>query len=100
MSRYWLAGTTAFAILAGVASPPIVGAAYADELPAIRCDVGAKIDGSIAGDARRKMNAAGYMKVSQLKKGCDSYWHGMAIKDGVATHVVLAPQGLVQSEGN
>jgi hypothetical protein len=99
MSRYWLAGTAAFVILAGVAFQPIVGTAYANDFRPIRCDVSAKIDGSIAADARRKMNAAD-MDVSELKKGCDNYWHGMAVKDGVATHVLLAPQGRVQSEGN
>lgn len=100
MMRYWLAGTAAFAILSGVAFLPTIGTAYAGDSDSVRCDVRDKIDGSIAADAQRKMNAAGYRQVSQLKKGCDSYWHGMAIKDGVATHVSLAPQGLVQSEGN
>jgi hypothetical protein len=100
MSRYRLAGMATVAILAGLASQPIVGTAYANDFRPIRCDVGAKIDGSVAADARRKMNVAGYMDVSELKKGCDNYWHGMAVKDGVATHVLLAPQGRVQSEGN
>ena len=100
MSRYWLAGTVAGALFIGVTSQSIVGPAYAEELPAIRCDENAKIDGSVAADAEKKMNAAGYTQVSQLKKGCDSYWHGMAIKDGAAVHVALTPQGVVRSEGN
>jgi hypothetical protein len=100
MIRYWLAGTAALAILSGVTPLQLVGAAYADDLPPIRCDASDKIDGSVAADAQKKMNAAGYQQVSGLKKGCDNFWHGMAIKDGVATHVSLSPQGLVQSEGD
>ena len=64
------------------------------------CGPGAKIDGSTATDARKKMEAAGYRKVSGLKKGCDNSWHGTAEKDGNAVQIVLNPQGLVLPEGD
>jgi hypothetical protein len=64
------------------------------------CGPGEKIDGSTATDARKKMEAAGYKKVSGLKKGCDNSWHGRAEKDGNEVHVVLNPQGLVLLEGD
>jgi hypothetical protein len=100
MIKYWLAGAAALAMFSGVTSLQMVGAAYADDLRPIGCDASDRIDGSSAADAQRKMNAAGYQQVSDLKKGCDNYWHGMAIKGGVATHVSLSPQGLVRSEGD
>jgi hypothetical protein len=64
------------------------------------CGPGEKIDGSTVTDARKKMEAAGYRKVSALKKGCDNSWHGKAEKDGNEVHVVLNPQGLVLPEGD
>jgi hypothetical protein len=64
------------------------------------CGPGEKIDGSTVADARKKMEAAGYRKVSGLKKGCDNSWHGTAEKDGNMVHVVLNPQGLVLPEGD
>jgi hypothetical protein len=100
MIRPWLAGAAAIAILVGGAPLQIVGFAHAGDLPVSRCEASDKIDGSSALDAQKKMNMAGYHQVSALKKGCDNYWHGMAVKDGVATHVSLAPSGLVRSEGN
>ena len=59
-----------------------------------------KIDGSTIADARKKIEQAGYKKVSGLRKGCDNSWHANAEKDGAATHVVLNPQGLVLPEGD
>jgi hypothetical protein len=64
------------------------------------CGPGEKVDGSTATDARKKMEAAGYRKVSALRKGCDNSWHGKAEKDGNEVHVVLNPQGLVLPEGD
>jgi len=100
MTKHWLVGLVAFTILSGVALLQTAGTAYADDLPPIGCEPTDKIDSSTAADAVKKMNAAGYTQVSQLKKGCDNWWHGMAVKDGVATHVSLSPQGLVRSEGD
>ena len=94
------AGAAVVAMLVGVASVPLVNRAHADDLPAIGCQASDKIDASTAADAAKKIEAAGYTQVAELKKGCDDWWHGVAIRDGVATHVSLSPQGLVRSEGN
>ena len=64
------------------------------------CDPGDKIDATTAGQARKKIEAAGYRKVGDLKKGCDNSWHGTAEKDGGRVHIVLNPQGLVLPEGD
>ena len=99
MTKFWLSGVAAFAIALGSGALPTIGVAYADEAPKIGCGADAKIDGSTAADAKKKIAAAGYTQVTQLKKGCDNFWHGRAIKDGVPTEVMLAPDGRVQSEG-
>jgi hypothetical protein len=64
------------------------------------CEPGDKIDGTTAVQARKKIEAAGYRKVGDLKKGCDNSWHGTAEKDGGRVHIVLNPQGLVLPEGD
>jgi hypothetical protein len=100
MIRPWFAGTAVIATVFCGTHLQIVGTAHASDLTQITCETSDRIDGSSAADARKKMNMAGYHHVSALKKGCDNYWHGMAVKDGAATHVSLAPTGLVQSEGD
>lgn len=62
------------------------------------CEPGEKIDASTADQARKKIEAAGYRKVRQLKKGCDNFWHAMAEKDGAPAAVALTPQGQVYPE--
>ena len=42
------------------------------------CEPGDKIDASTAAQARKKIEAAVYRKVGDLKKGCDNSWHGTA----------------------
>ena len=64
------------------------------------CEPGDKVDATTAAQARNKIEAAGYRKVGDLKKGCDNAWHGTAEKDGSRVHVVLNPQGLVLPEGD
>ncbi len=64
------------------------------------CEPGDKINSTTATQARKKIEAAGYHKVGDLKKGCDNSWHGTAEKDGGRVHVVLNPQGLVLPEGD
>jgi hypothetical protein len=71
-----------------------------DKMGASGCAPGDKIDGSTSDQARKKIEAAGYRKVSGLKKGCDNSWHGLAEKDGNPVHVVLNPEGLVLPEGD
>lgn len=58
-----------------------------------------KIDSSTWQQAKKKMQAAGYTDVHDLKKGCDNYWHGEALKSGQAVRIVLSPQGQVMEEG-
>jgi len=41
----------------------------------------------------------GLHQVRGLQKGCDNSWHGIAVKDGNESHVVLTPQGQVMREG-
>lgn len=64
------------------------------------CDPGTKIDKSTVNVARTVIQRAGYSKVQDLKKGCDNYWHGIAKKNGVETHVLMTPDGQVMTEGD
>lgn len=64
------------------------------------CEPTDKIDGSTVETARQKIEKAGYRHVRALKKGCDNFWHGNAVKDGKAVNIVLSPQGLVMVEGD
>ncbi len=64
------------------------------------CAPGDRVDRSTAADARKKIEAAGYRNVGNLKKGCDNAWHGVAVKDGESVHVVLNPEGKVLPEGD
>jgi hypothetical protein len=64
------------------------------------CMAGDKIDKTTATDAKKKIEAAGYAKVSGLMKACDNFWHGKAMKAGAAVNVVLSPQGEVMTEGD
>lgn len=66
-----------------------------------QCDPGTRLDKTTANDARKKMEAAGYRQVKDLKKGCDSAWHGRAVnRQGAAVDVVITPQGDVLLETN
>jgi hypothetical protein len=58
------------------------------------------VDGSTADDARRKIEAAGFTDVRELKKSCDNFWHGKAMLGGRAVNVVLTPGGKVMLESN
>ncbi|TDQ78482.1 YpeB-like protein with putative protease inhibitory function [Dongia mobilis] len=64
------------------------------------CTEGEVIDSSTPEDAKRKFEAAGYSNVVITSKGCDNFWHATAVKDGMPVNVVLAPDGLVLTEGN
>lgn len=66
-----------------------------------QCDPGTRLDKTTAADARKKMEAAGYRQVKDLKKGCDSAWHGRAVnKQGAPVDVMITPQGEVLLETN
>lgn len=67
---------------------------------AAACDAGVKIDASTAATAAKSIREADYKDVKGLKKGCDSYWHATASKDGVVRKISLSPQGVVTVEGN
>jgi len=64
------------------------------------CSVSDKIDNTTAEQTKHKILAAGYTNVADLKKGCDNYWHGVAVKDGAAVDVNVSPSGEVMTEGN
>lgn len=64
------------------------------------CEAGDRIDGSTADQAKHKIEAAGYSNVTGLQKGCDNYWHAVAMKDGASVGVVLSPKGEVMTEGS
>ena len=63
------------------------------------CSAGDRIDGTTADYAKGRFEAAGYAQVRDLTKGCDNFWHGRAIKDGVDVNVLLTPEGEVMQEG-
>jgi hypothetical protein len=62
------------------------------------CEAGDKVDKTTVEDTRKAIEKAGYRQVRQLKKGCDSFWHGTATKGGNAVAVVVSPQGEVMTE--
>jgi hypothetical protein len=92
-----LGKTMAAALLAAAAmtlapAPVPMRAAHA------ACEPGDKIDASTADQARKKIEAKGYRKVRDLKKGCDNVWHGTAEKDGAPVGIALTPDGQVYPE--
>jgi hypothetical protein len=64
------------------------------------CSPSDRIDGTTADQARHRIEQAGYSQVTGLTKGCDNYWHGIAIKDGSSVGVVVSPTGEVMKDGN
>ena len=62
------------------------------------CEPGEKIDKSTADDARKKLTKAGFPKLTDLKKGCDSFWHATALKGNDTLYLALSPQGEVMIE--
>lgn len=73
-------------------------AAPTTEVPGPGCQFGEVIDGSTADDARRKIEAAGFTDVRELKKSCDNFWHGKAALSGRPVNVALSPGGKVMLE--
>jgi hypothetical protein len=95
IKKNMVAVTALFALaLAGALSgAPIVGVAQAG------CMAGDRIDNTTADQAKRRIEAAGYRDVHDLKKGCDNYWHSTAMKDGQVVYVGVSPHGDVMREG-
>jgi hypothetical protein len=92
----WKAAAAAFFTLAVVAGSGGGAVRPADAA----CAAGDKIDSSTVASATKKIEAAGYSRVHELKKGCDNVWHAQAMKGGAATHVALTPSGQVYQEQN
>ena len=87
------------ALVAAVAFAVVPGAGGSSGAAQAACDPGDKIDNVTADQARRRIEAQGYTQVKMIRKGCDSYWHATAVKNGVGGRVVLSPQGQVMPEG-
>jgi hypothetical protein len=85
-------------LLTAVALATFAGSLSSPRPALAACEPGDRIDKSTADDARRKIQAAGYRNVRDLKKGCDNFWHASATKDGTQVFVVLSPQGEVVTE--
>jgi hypothetical protein len=94
----WKAMFFSAAVLIVLAATP--GSQIVNVARASGCEAGDRIDGSTAAEAKKKIESAGFQHVRDLKKGCDNYWHGIAVKDGVEGHVRLTPQREVTREGN
>ena len=93
-------GMGAAVVAAGLMiAPAILGPA---NLTAARaaCDPGDKIDATTAAQAKKRAEGAGFSQVRMDHKGCDSVWHGTAMKDGNAVHVAVMPSGEVTQEGD
>jgi hypothetical protein len=93
---YLKSGVVAAAAVAALSLLPvgsIVTAAHAG------CMAGDHIDNTTADQAKRRIEAAGYRGVHDLKKGCDNYWHSTAMKDGQVVYVGVSPQGQIIQEG-
>jgi hypothetical protein len=86
------------AVLAG--GPAAAQDSSGPAIPGPGCHFGEVVDGSTADDARRKIEAAGFADVYDLKKSCDNFWHGRATLGGRAVNVVLTPGGKVMLESN
>jgi hypothetical protein len=69
-------------------------------LPWIGCEAGTKIDASTADMAKQRSRMPGFRNMRDLKKRCDNFGRGKAIKDGVEGFVVLSPQGDIMPEGD
>ena len=60
----------------------------------------AKFDATTADQAKKKMEAAGYTRVTGLRKGYDAVWHAMASKGAGQVRIALTPDGKVFEEGD
>jgi len=83
-----------------LAAAPAVLPAFAQPQMRNNCAPEDKIDSSTLPQAKKKMEAAGYTKVQDLRKGCDNYWHATAMKGGSQVFIVLSPAGQVMQEGD
>ncbi len=56
------------------------------------------IDNTTAAETKQKIEAAGYTAPTDLRKGCDNFWHASALKDGNKVLLVVTPAGEVIEE--
>ena len=86
----WKSGVYALAaVMVLVTGPAWAGCAPTD-----------RIDGTTADMAKQRIEQAGYNHVTDLSKGCDNYWHAIAMKNGASVGVVVSPTGEVMTEGS
>jgi hypothetical protein len=64
------------------------------------CDPGAHVDKTTVEQIRDRLIKAGYKNPLHLRKGCDSSWHGTAMKDGQQVNVAITPDGHIVQEGD
>jgi len=83
-----------------IAAAPAVLPAAAQTQMQNKCAPEDKLDSSTLPQAKKKMEAAGYTQVKDLRKGCDNYWHASAMKSGSEVFIVLSPVGQVMQEGD
>lgn len=88
--------TATFVVAVLLSGPSLYGHGAAQAA----CDPGARIDGSTADQAKRKFQSAGFRQIRDLKKGCDSFWHAVVVKDGAQMRVVLTPAGEIMPEND
>src|SRR5262249_41972101 len=102
MTLAMMLAVTAAPVQAQTASTqvPATMSAGTDMVGVPGCHFGEKINGTTADDARRSLASAGYTSISGLKKSCDNNWHGQAVLNGVATNVMVTPDGRVVQEGS
>lgn len=89
-------GSSALLAAAILLASPVVGSNAA----LAQCDPGTRINGTTADQAKRVFEKAGYRQVRELKKGCDSVWHAVAVKDGNGVRVALSPTGEIMPEND
>ena len=88
-----LVGSFLVALAAG-SVPPIVDNALAV------CSPDEIINGTMATDATKAMESAGYTRVEVYAKGCDNAWHAHAMLNGNPVNVVWNSLGQVVAEGD
>lgn len=89
-------------IAAGLAMSALTMPAGAQQTNQLaNCDSGDRIDGTTAAQTKKKVEAAGFSQVRDLTKGCDNFWHGVAVsKDGTSINVLITPDGQVKQDGD
>jgi hypothetical protein len=87
-------------VLLGALAGAVLAAAPVSATTVTRDGDKYQVDTSTADQAKKKIEAAGYRGVKELKKGLDSVWHGRASKDGKEARVALTPDGGVYPDGD